>query len=205
MADGIQYFIQQHLNMDLPNIEKGMRILAEDINRISREVRASAITSFVGGKFSRSQAGTSLSLDTPYSWTGGSSTTCNFQCTNASVGNTYKVEVRQQVVLAPNARWPQGMSIDGPPFWITLTESSYIYLKYVYVENDVIIKPDEDAITIAHNTTPFVNTVDEEYVLIATVKIENNVLTITNACPVNYPQPCRLNWSAPPEPPPETP
>ena len=173
-----------------------MRILAEDINRISREVRASAVTSFVGGRFIRSQAGTSLSLDPSFSWTGGTAATCNFQCTNASVGYTYKVEVKQQPVLAPNARWPQGMSINGPPFLITLTESSYIYIKYVYVENDIIIKPEEDAITIAHSPTPLVNTVNDEYVLIATVKIQNNVMTITNACPVNYPTPCNLAWSA---------
>lgn len=189
--------------MDLPTITAGMRLLADDINRIAREVRASAITSVVGGKFIRSQAGTSITIDMSAGRGGASTAICNFQCTDATITEqgtkTLRVEVRQQVVLAPNARWPQGMSIDGPSFRITLTESSYIYLKYVYVENDVIIKPDEDAITIAHNTTPFVNTVDEEYVLIATVKIENNVLTITNACPVNYPQPCRLAWSAPPE------
>ena len=193
--------------MDLPTITAGMRLLADDINRIAREVRASAITSVVGGKFIRSQAGTSITIDMSAGRGGGASTTiCNFQCTDATVTDngtkTFRVEVRQQVVLAPNARWPQGMSIDGPPFRITLTESSYIYLKYVYVNNDVIIKPDEDAITIAHNKDPFVNTVNEEYVLIATVKIKDNVLTITNACPLNYPQPCHLNWSASPEPPP---
>lgn len=197
MADGIQYFTQQHLNMDLPNIEKGMRILAEDINRISREVRASAITSFVGGRFTRSQAGTSISVDPGYIWdSNGSSEHCPFKVTNATQGTTRQILIQQSTVNTPNARWPLGMGVGYPDFKLLITESSYIYVKLTYVENDVIVVPEDYGVMIAKETTLKQNTVNEEYILLAVVAFNGGqITTITNSCMNVTANPCNLKWS----------
>jgi hypothetical protein len=133
----------------------------------------------------------------------GSTIRCDFRTFDASTNTIARVEVTQQPVLAPNARWPEGMGLGYPPFYLTITQPSYIYIKYVYVDNDVIVSPESYAITIAISPTPFLNTVNEEYSLIAIVDFDGEKITkVSNNCPLNYPQPCRLNWSASPEPPP---
>ena len=159
--------------MDLPNIEKGMRILAEDINRISREVRASALTSVIGGTFSRSQAGTSIAINSPYTWEGGGATVnCPFKVTDATEGTTKQILVQQSTVNTPSARWPLGMGVGYPDFKLLITASSYIYVKLTYVEND------------------------EEYILLAVVAFESGqITTITNSCMNVTANPCNLKWS----------
>jgi hypothetical protein len=94
------------------------------------------------------------------------------------------------------ARWPQGMGVGYPAYKITITQTSYFYVKLVYATNDVIVKPDEDAITIAHYTTLKTNTVNEEYILIAIVEVADGAITkITNQCENVTANPCNLKWN----------
>jgi hypothetical protein len=182
--------------MDLPNIEKGMRILAEDINRISREVRASAVTSFVGGRFTRSQAGTSLSLDPQYVWEGGETVNCPFKVTNESTTDTVRVKVQQNTVNTPSARWPQGMGPGTPDYYIPINETTYIYVKIIYVANEVIVGPEESDILIVVFPDIVENLVDWEFVLLAVVEYDGSKITkITNSCQNVTANPCNLKWS----------
>jgi len=50
--------------MDLPAFKKGMALLASDLNRLTAQVRASRITSVIGGKLDVSPGGTSLTIAT---------------------------------------------------------------------------------------------------------------------------------------------
>jgi len=183
--------------MDLPNIEKGMRILAEDINRISREVRASAVTSVIGGRYTRSQAGTSIVIDPTYIFDGGGGTSapCPFGATNASVGSIKKIELAQNTVNTPNARWPLGMGAGYGPYYITITETTYIYIKLLYVYDDVIVDPNGYGVTIGVFTELQENTVDEEYILVSIVEFVGGEITkITNSCANVTANPCNLKW-----------
>jgi len=183
--------------MDLPNIEKGMRILAEDINRISREVRASAVTSVIGGRYTRSQAGTSIVIDPTYIFDGGgASVPCPFGATKEVITNTQFVRIEKGTVNTPAARWPLGMGPDSSPYFIAITQTTYIYIAILYVENDVIVDPNDYAVTIATFPELQENTVNEEYVLVSVVTFEGGQITeITNSCTSVTAKPCNLKWN----------
>jgi hypothetical protein len=183
--------------MDLPNLQAGMAILADQINQISREVRSNAITAFNGGKFQRTTGGTSLSIDQGINPNSGGTVSCPFRITNASTDTTKKIRIAQNTVnVNTGARWPQGMGPTNPPYEVTFTATSYVYIKLVYVTDDVIVKPDEDAITVAVETSLQTNTVDEEYVLIGIVAVDGDKVTITNQCTAVTANPCNLAWGA---------
>jgi len=183
--------------MDLPNIEKGMRILAEDINRISREVRASAVTSVVGGQVTRSQAGTSIVIDPTYIFDGGgASVPCPFGATKEVVGGYDFVRINQNTVATPNARWPVGMGPGYSPYYIRITETTYIYVKILYVDDDVVVNPEPYGVTIDVSPELKENTVNEEYVLVSVVAVENGAIkTVTNTCANVTANPCNLKWN----------
>lgn len=56
--------------MDLPAFKKGMALLASDLNRLAAQVRASRVTSVIGGKLDVSPGGTSITI-APQAGTGG--------------------------------------------------------------------------------------------------------------------------------------
>jgi hypothetical protein len=182
--------------MDLPTIEKGMAILADQINRISREVRSNALTSVEGGRFQRSTGGTSIQIDNGF-WSVAEAAliNCPFGLTDASGNDDVKVEVKQGMI---NNRWPEGMSIDGPPYYLTLSNQlpSYVYAVILWDTQTMQIKSEEWAISIADFTDLKENTDDTEYILIATVTVQDQKLrTITNVCTQPNPDPCTLDWS----------
>lgn len=194
--------------MDLPNLQAGMAILADQINQISREVRSNAVTGFVGGKFQRSTGGTSLQVDPAYlASTLGSSAPCPFQIFNADTAELSRIRISQATVNTnTGARWPDGMGPTSPPYEVTITDTKYVYVKITYVTNDVIVKPDADAITIAVESDLQENTVDDEYVLIGIVILNGTNMKITNQCTAVTANPCNLKWSSPiPPTPPPTP
>jgi hypothetical protein len=121
---------------------------------------------------------------------------CPFRVTDKSTTGAKVVEVAQNVVLTPNARFPQGMGIGYPPFYLTITETSYIYVKIIYVPNDVVVDPIEEAVTIAVKNELTQNTVNDEYILLAIVVMEDGKITqVVNSCPNVVANPCNLNWS----------
>jgi hypothetical protein len=113
--------------MDLPNIEAGMRVLAEHINRISREVRANAITAFRGGTFQRTGSGTVLSTSSQFWGGGGGGTTadCSFRVTDVSEttneGVIMKLNVACEAVM-PEMIWPPNTGPEAPDHVIQLGE-----------------------------------------------------------------------------------
>jgi hypothetical protein len=181
--------------MDLPTIERGMAILAEHINKLSREIRSNAITSVEGGRFQRSTGGTSIQIDQGFWGRNSQAANCPFAVTDASTADEVKVEVKQGMI---NNRWPEGMSIDGPPYYLTVskTQASYIYAVIVWDVTTMQIVSNDYGISIANFTDLKQNTADTEYILIATVTVqEEKIKTITNVCMQPVPDPCTLDWS----------
>lgn len=126
----------------------------------------------------------------------GTSAVCPFRVKDATEGDTVQVEVSQHTVNTnTGARWPLGMGVDSPPYLIPITDTAYIYVKLTYVTNDVIVKPDADAITITSQSQLVENTVNDEFVLLAIVTKNGNVLTIANQCVSVTANPCNLKWS----------
>lgn len=132
---------------------------------------------------------------------GGTSAPCPFRLTNATEESTLKVQVAITTVqTTTGARYPQGMSLGGPAFKLTLANTSYIYCKLQYVENDVILDSAEDAITVLQSETILPNEVNVEYVLLGTVEVSGNdpdkrISKITSVCLPVSPNPCNLQWA----------
>jgi hypothetical protein len=126
----------------------------------------------------------------------GRTVNCPFRVTNATQGTTQEILIQQSTVNTPSARWPLGMGVGAPDFKLLITASSYIYVKLTYVENDVIVIPEDYGVTIAKETTLKENTVNEEYILLAVVAFANNqITTITNSCMNVTANPCNLKWN----------
>jgi hypothetical protein len=180
--------------MDLPNIERGMRILADDINRISREVRASALTSVIGGQFTRSASGTSISIDGKF-FGGGSTGVCPFEIT---VKNQAGDGIPARIIIAQGQidnRWPEGMGLGFPEYLLPIEETCYIYCKMVFQNGDVILEPAANAITFMVSADLQPSTENDQFVLVGTVIVEDGKITqIYNVCSSITPNACLLNW-----------
>lgn len=186
--------------MDLPQLEAGMAILAEQINKISREVRSNALSSVIGGSFVRAPGGTSVTINRqPMGSSGGGVGVCPFRVTDASVGTTLKVQVQIDTVLTTyGARYPLGMSNGGPPYYLEISETCFIYCKISYIPNTVLVIFEDTGITLLQSATALPNTVDDEYVLLATLVVDAETVAITqisNVCLPVAANPCNLNWS----------
>lgn len=186
--------------MDLPQLEAGMAILAEQINKISREVRSNALSSVIGGSFVRAPGGTNVTINRqPMGSSGGGVGVCPFRVTDASIGTTLKVQVQTGTVLTPTgARYPDGMSIEEPPFYLEISETCFIYCKISYIENTVTVMVESTGITLLQSATALPNTVDDEYVLLATLVVNPETVAITqisNVCLPVAANPCNLNWA----------
>jgi len=117
---------------------------------------------------------------------------CSFRVTDASVETALKVQVAQGLIAG---RWPNGMGLGYPPYILEISESCYIYCKLQYVPNDVILDSNNDAITFLQSNDLQENTVNEEYVLVATIVVTDTKITnITNVCAQIIPNPCNLKW-----------
>jgi hypothetical protein len=125
----------------------------------------------------------------------GTVASCPFGTTKEVVGGYDFVRINQNTVATPNARWPVGMGPGYSPYYIRITETTYIYVKILYVENDVIVDPNDYAVTIAAFSELQENTVNDEYVLVSVVTFEGGEITeITNSCMNVTANPCNLKW-----------
>jgi hypothetical protein len=123
----------------------------------------------------------------------GTSQACAAQVLDNTDAGVTKVKVSRFQV---NNRYPQGMSITVEYLDVPTPSTGYIYCLMKYVANDVILKPEEDAIVLAFHPTIKTNTANEQYFLIATVIVENGAVTqIDNVCENPYPNPCLLKWN----------
>lgn len=127
---------------------------------------------------------------------GGAAAPCPyFKVTDASTLETTRVQVAQSQIAG---RWPEGMGIGYPPFYLEIGGNSYIYAGIYWDTNSLEIGTDTDAITILQSDQILQNTSDMQYILLATVVAEGFPLAITkitNICTQPTPNPCLLDWS----------
>jgi hypothetical protein len=182
--------------MNLPVLQAGMAVLADQINQISREVRSNAITSFVGGSFQRTSGGTSVQVDPTFYRNNNDAAICPFKVTaySAAAGEqSAKVKVAQWQVLN---RWPDGMGLGYSDFLLNVTETCYVYCQMVFKDGDVILESGSSAITIFNTKDLMPNDTNNQYVLLAIVNLTDGKITsIQNNCVTVVPNACLLNWS----------
>jgi hypothetical protein len=119
-----------------------------------------------------------------------------FRVTDATEAEILRVEVAQSQIAG---RWPDGMGIGFPPFYLELAGNSYIYAGIYWDVTTLTIGPDSDAITILQSDELLQNTDTMQYILLATVVTGGSPITITqinNVCSQPQPNPCLLDWSA---------
>lgn len=129
-------------------------------------------------------------------WVPGYAADCAFRVIDVSTTGASQVQVEHHTVNTPSARWPVGMGPGQGPFYIAITQNVYIYVRIVFVANDVIVSDAEDAVTVVSRTALTPNTVNEEYILLAVVTYLDGAITaITNNCASATANPCNLRWS----------
>jgi hypothetical protein len=184
--------------MNLPEVQRGMAILAEHIHRLNAAIRQSRLQPGVGYLVKESSGGTSLVINAGTSASGGGSApVCQyFEVTDASDETGLKVEVAQNLIAG---RYPDGMGIDFPPFKLEISGNSYIYAAIYWDIENLVIGSESDAITILQSSDLLQNTDTLQYILLATVETGGDPLaitTITNVCSEPVPNPCLLDWTA---------
>ena len=182
--------------MNLPDVQRGMTIMAEQIQRINAAIRQSRIQPGVGYLLKESNGGTSLVIQAGPNSGGGGGAKCWFQCTDASVGTDLKVKVAQDQI---NNRWPAGMGLGFPDFILEISQSCYIYAKILFNTTTLEIETGSDSITILQSNELQANTESEQYILLATVVTKTGPVRITeinNVCSQPVPNPCTLAWSS---------
>ena len=183
--------------MDIPNFRRGLELNSTELNKLSNAIRSAAVTSVIGGTFSRTPGGTTIIVDAQVrGGSGGGVIPCPFKCTDASDAVSLKIEVTQGLI---SGRWPEDMGIDSPPFILEITGNSYIYAAIYWDIENLQIGPDPDAITIIQSGELLQNTDTMQYILLATIVTDGSPLAITeitNVCEQPVPNPCLLDWSA---------
>lgn len=186
--------------MMLRFFQRGEPITADKLNDIVSAVRANEVAPGVGYAVFKTPAGTTLSITPGASGGGGggggTAAPCPFGATKKVMAGFQFVEIAQNTVATPNARWPIGMGPGYSPYVIAITETTYIYVQISYLPNEVIVRPEDSAISILPSPELMENSVDLEYVLVAIVAFEDGEITeITNTCANVTANPCNLKWS----------
>lgn len=184
--------------MNLPDVQRGMAILAEHIQRLNAAIRQTRLQPGIGYLLKESSGGTSLVIQTgPNSSNGGggSGSLCYFTVTDASEGTTLKVEVQQDQI---SGRYPNGMGLGFPAFKLTISGNCYIYAKILFNTTTLQIDAGSEAITILQSNELQENTASEQYILLATVLTKTGparIDKITNICAQPTPNACALAWT----------
>jgi hypothetical protein len=110
--------------MDLPVFRRGLELVSSQLNKLSSNLRASTITSVIGGTFSRTPGGTTLIIaQQPSSSTAAAAIDCPFKVTDISEANpqggqlTLKLNVKCEQIRAYDDVWPMGTG-DGQPNYV---------------------------------------------------------------------------------------
>ena len=177
--------------MDIPEFRRGLELTSKELNRLSNAVRSGAVTSVIGGKFTRTPGGTTITID-PQAGAGGSGSVipCPFQCSDASDETALKIEVAWGLIYQ---RLPLGMLPDNkPPLRLTVTQTCYIYSRIIFDTDTLLVT----GVSFSVETEIKSNTDTTQYNLIAVVTVsegEDKVITgITNICQQPFPSPCSL-------------
>jgi len=183
--------------MNLPDVQRGMTIMAEHIQRLNAAIRQVRLRPGAGYMVKESNGGTSIAFGPQMlGGTGGGIACQYFEVTDASDETGLKVEVAQNLIAG---RYPDGMGIDFPPFKLDISGNSYIYACIYWDIENLVIGSESDAITILQSSDLLQNTDTLQYILLATVETGGSPLAITNitnVCTQPVPNPCLLDWSA---------
>jgi len=181
--------------MDIPNFRRGLELNSTELNKLSNAIRSAAVTSVIGGTFSRTPGGTTIMVDAQVRGGGGASVKCWFEATNASVGTALKVKIAQDQIAG---RYPDGMGLGFPDFILEIFQNCYIYAKILFNTTTLEIETGSDSITVLKSNDLQENTASEQYILLATVETETGparIVAINNVCLQPQPNPCALAWT----------
>ena len=178
--------------MDLPDVQRGIAILAEHVQRINSAIRQVRLRSGVGYVVRETAGGTSLLIQP--GMLGGSAAAalpCPFECTDASDEEGLKVQVAWGLIwqMLPTGMFPD----NDPPLKLTVTANCYIYSKITFDANTLL----PTAISFEVETELASNTATEQYNLIASVFVDTStdpatITEIRNVCQQPFPSPCAL-------------
>jgi hypothetical protein len=181
--------------MDLPDVQKGMAILAQHIQRINSSIRQVRLRPGVGYNVRESNGGTSLLINPGFIGGGGggvASIPCPFECTDASTPEQLKVEVAWGLIwqVLPTGMFPD----NDPTLKLNVSETCYIYSRITFNTNTLL----PTAIDFSVETDLKQNTSSIQYNLIAVVTIDSEadpivITSIRNICQQPFPSPCALS------------
>jgi hypothetical protein len=188
--------------MDLPVFRRGLELVSQQLNKLSEGIRAAQITSVIGGTFTRTPGGTTLTINPPPSG-GGAGTPakdCNFNVTDASIWNEAGNQVTTMQVKVANSQlagvYPTGM--DGStPYYIVLDPETdfsaagicYLYLRAI-VNDDGVISSEENSLTFEPSNQYLPSGQHIQLIPVAQVEIApitggsgKEIVKIGNSCP----------------------
>jgi hypothetical protein len=179
--------------MNLPDVQRGMTIMAEHIQRLNAAIRQVRLRPGAGYMVKESNGGTSIAFGPQMlGGTGGGATIpCPFQCSDASEGETLKVEIQWGLIwqMLPTGMFPT----NDPVLKLTVTETCFIYSRITFNTNTLL--PTE--IDFSVETSLKENTSTVQHTLIAVVTVDSEadpkaISLITNICQQPFPSPCSL-------------
>lgn len=190
--------------MDLPNFRRGFELSSTELNKLSNAIRSAAVTSVIGGTFSRTPGGTTITVSPQVRGGGGGENECQFRVSDVSELNgevlMLKVMVSQNPILStiseavPKGRYPQGMSGDSgaPNYVMEITQEAGIEYIYINLLTDQYgeILPDATSITVSNEA--FLSYGNSTYQKFPAAIIEKRndkenkpyIFKITNLCPL---------------------
>jgi len=180
--------------MNLPDVQRGMAILADHIQRLNSAIRQIRVRPGVGYNVRETNGGTSLLIDrgpVRAGSSGGSTIPCPFECVEASEGTTLKVQVAWGLIwqMLPTGMYPT----NDPVLKLTVTETCFIYSRITFDTNTLM----PTAIDFSVETSLKENTSSIQYNLIAVVTVDSDadpkmISGISNICQQPFPSPCSL-------------
>jgi hypothetical protein len=178
--------------MNLPDVQRGMTIMAEHIQRLNAAIKQVRLRPGAGYMVKESNGGTSLAFGPQMlGGTGGGATIpCPFQCSDASDGETLKVEIQWGLIwqMLPTGMFPD----NNPTLKLTITGDCFIYSRITFNTNTLL----PTAVDFSVESELKMNTSTVQYNLIAVVLVSTDepvtIREIKNICQQPFPSPCAL-------------
>jgi len=195
--------------MDIPNFRRGFELSSTELNKLSNAIRSAAVTSVIGGTFSRTPGGTTITVTPQVRGGSGEALQCQFRVSDASEVEgsilTLKVMVAQNPILStiseavPKGRYPQGMSGDAgaPNYVMEITQEAgfeYIYINLLTDQFGEIL-PGATSITVSNELELSYGNSTYQKFPAAIIEKRNDteskpyIFKITNLCPLVNPRP----------------
>ena len=178
--------------MNLPDVQRGMAIMAEHIQRLNAAIKQVRLRPGAGYLVKESNGGTSISFGPEMlgGSGGGATIPCPFQCSDASEGETLKVEVQWGLIWQ---MLPTGMFPDNTPtLKLTVSGDCFIYSRITFDTNTLL----PTSVDFSVESELKMNTGTVQYNLIAVVLVSTDepvtIREIKNICQQPFPSPCAL-------------